>query len=191
MKQEISTSVSLKSSISVFRNSIKDMIQWDPGPNQVWTVYNLSRVNATGIETGVTLAYSLNKISAKLNAGYTLTNSIRKASPGSDAGSIGKQLIYIPVNQANGSLRVSVGNLYTSWVAVFSGKRYTTTDNSHSLPYYIINNAAIGFRLPVNYNSIDLNLNVNNLFGFNYQSVANYPMPRQSYMIKLLLQFNK
>jgi vitamin B12 transporter len=191
MKQEISASLSIKSSISVFRNSIKDMIQWDPGQNQLWTVYNLSRVNATGLETGITLAYSINKVSARLSAGYTLTNSITKASPVSDAGSIGKQLIYIPVNQANGSLRVALGNLYSSWATVFSGKRYTATDNSHSLPYYLINNASIGYRLPLNYNSIDINFNVNNLFGVNYQSVANYPMPRQSYMIKLLLQFNK
>ncbi len=191
MEQRLSSSFLLKSNISVYRNTIKDMIQWAPGPNQIWTVYNQSRVNSTGAETGISLAYSLNKFSAKLNAGYTFTKSITKTSPLSDAGSIGKQLIYIPVNQANGSIRFSIGNLYYSWVTVFSGKRFTAADNSHALPYYIINNAVIGFRLPMNNNSIDVNLNINNLFGYNYQSVLNYPMPGQSYMVKALFQFIK
>lgn len=189
MSQKISSSLSLKSNIAVFRNSIKDMIQWNPGPNMIWTVYNLSRVNSTGVETGVSLIYSSNKLSGRFNAGYSLTNSILKASPIAESASIGKQLIYVPVNQANGSVRISYGGIYSSWGTIFAGRRYTATDNSHFLPYYVINNATIGYKLPLNNNSIDLNLNINNLFGFNYQSVANYPMPGRSYCVKILFQF--
>jgi iron complex outermembrane receptor protein len=191
MNQKISTFLSLKSDFSVFRNSIKDMIQWNPGPNLNWTVYNLSRVNSTGLETNVSLVYSLNKFSAGFNAGYSLTKSILKASPNPEAGSIGKQLIYTPVNQANGSVRISFSNFYSSWGIVFSGRRYTSTDNSYSLPYYLLNNVAVGFRQPLKNNSFDINLNINNLFGVNYQSVANYPMPGQIYGIKILFQFIK
>ncbi len=191
MSQKITPAISLKSNLSVFRNSIKDMIQWNPGPDMIWTVYNLSRVNSTGLETAVSLVYSLNKLSGRLNAGYSLTNSILKASPIAGTGSIGKQLIYVPVNQANGSIKISYAGIYSSWGAIFSGRRYTATDNSHFLPYYIINNTSVGYRLPLNNNSIDLNLNINNLFGFNYESVANYPMPGRSYSIKILFQFIK
>ena len=191
MNKKISSSLSLKSDLSFFRNSIRDMIQWSPGPNLNWTVYNLSRVTSSGVETSVSLLYSLKKFSARFNGGYSFTKSILKASPNPESGSIGKQLLYIPVNQANGTVRLSLGNFYSSWGTVFSGKRYISTDNSHSLPYYLINNMAIGVRLPLENNSFDINFNMNNLFGFNYQSVANYPMPRQSYGARILFQFIK
>lgn len=191
MNQKISSSLLLKSDLSVYRNSIKDMIQWNPGPNLNWTVYNLSRVNSTGLETAVSLIYTSDRFSVRFNAGYSLTKSVLKASPDSESASLGKQLLYVPVNQANGSMRLSLGNFYSSWGTVFSGKRYITTDDSHYLPYYLINNAAIGYRLGVKTNFFDINLNINNLSGFNYQSVANYPMPRQSYSVKILFQFKK
>jgi iron complex outermembrane receptor protein len=191
MNQKISSSLSLKSDFSVFRNSIKDMIQWNPGPNLNWTVYNLSRVNSAGLETSASLIYTSSKFSARFNAGYSLTKSILKAAPNNEAGSIGKQLMYVPLNQANGLIRLSYWSLYSSWSTVFSGKRYTTSDNSYFIPYYLINNITVGYRQALKNNSFDVNLNINNLFGVNYQSVANYPMPGQIYSVKILFQFIK
>jgi iron complex outermembrane receptor protein len=191
MSQQLSPDFLLQSTASYFRNSIRDMIQWDPGQDQIWSVYNLGHVVSSGIEASVRLNYSDGKLVARFNGDYTFTRSIMKASPLTSESSEGKQLIYIPRNQVNGVIKIGYGNVYGSWGATFCDKRFTSTDNYYFLPYYVINNASAGYRLSFDKYLADINLNVYNMFGYDYESVANYPMPGRSFILKILLQFTK
>jgi iron complex outermembrane receptor protein len=190
MNQNIS-SFNFKSDLSLFHSSIKDLIQWNPVTSYFWTPNNINRVSSTGLESAVSVFYSVNKFSAGLNVGYSLTRSVPKVSDSPDDNSVGKQIIYIPVNQASSSIRFSYGNFYSSLGTNLTGERYTTKDDLHYLPYYIVSNSITGVKLPIHNNSIDLSLNINNIFDFNYQSIAYYPMPGRSYFIKISVQFNK
>ena len=188
MTQKITSRLNLKTEMTIFRNSIKDMILWHSEGNNL-SVDNISKVNTKGFESSVSMMYSINKFSAQLNAGYSYTNATNLLTK--------KQLIYIPENQATTLLRLAYGNFYSSFDANFVGLRYLTADNSNELsgsdylPDYILNNIMAGVKLPLHNTSIDFDFSIENIFDINYQSIAQYPLPGRSYLIKILFQFVK
>jgi iron complex outermembrane receptor protein len=191
MDQKISSILNSKVELSLFHSSIKDMIQWNPVSSNFWTPGNINRVNSTGIESEISMTYSVNKFTTSLYVGYSLTKSFPEISDSPSDNSVGKQLIYIPINQANSSVRFTYGEFYTSLTTSLTGLRYTTKDDLAYLPYYIITNSITGIKLPLRKTSIDFSFNINNLFDYNYQSIAYYPMPGRSYFVKILFQLLK
>lgn len=178
-----SAPVSLKSEITLFKNSIRDMVQWKPGLYSFWTADNISNVSTLGFESSFMLEYRINNLSASLKGAYTYTRAV---STGNDYYS-GKQLLYIPEQQANATLLFSYKNIYTAWKTNLTGKRYITVDNSHFLPAYCLNSLNAGFKMKFHKNILDVNLNADNLFNVTYQTIAHYPLPLRSYSLKLLL----
>jgi iron complex outermembrane recepter protein len=191
MNEKLSSLINVRSDLSLFHSSIKNLIQWNPVTSVFWTPNNINRVSSTGLESDATILYSVNKFSAGLNVGYSYTKSAPEMQDSPNDNSKGKQIIYIPVNQANSSIRLAYGIAYATFGTSFTGKRYTSKDDLTFLPYYIISNSITGIKLPLHTASLDLSLNVNNLFDFRYQSIAHYPMPGRSYFIKILVQFIK
>jgi outer membrane cobalamin receptor len=191
MNQKISDLFDMKYEMAVFRYSIKDMIQWHPGEYSYWTADNIKTVNSTGLESSVSLNYKHNKLNAALNAGYSFTKAVAGGLKIENDLSAGNQLMYIPVNQVNMSLRIGFWRFYSSWITDFTGKRFITLDNSKYLPWYFINNFNAGIRLPVKSTSIDMNFSIDNILNKNYQSIAYYPLPGRSYFIKILVQIIK
>jgi iron complex outermembrane receptor protein len=188
MNKQISAPLTFRYDMSVFRNNIMDMIQWHPGENSYWTADNIKNVTTTGLESSLTAVYNAGDLTATFNAGYSFTRASTGRSAGNNDSSYGKQLIYTPEHQANGSLRVSYRNFYTSWLTNVTGKRYTTVDNSRYLQGYILNNLSTGIKINLKGNSIDVNFKVDNLFNQDYQTIAYYPLPSRFYSIKLLFQ---
>jgi outer membrane cobalamin receptor len=188
MNQKASSRLNIKSELTVYHNYIKDMILWHSEGNSL-RVDNISMVKTTGFESSVSMTYSISKFSARLNAAYSYTRATNLTT--------GKQLIYIPEHQLNSLLRLSYGNLYSSFDANYVGIRYLTADNSDYLsgsdylPGYILNNIIAGVKFPVHDSSVDIQLNVENLFNITYQSIAQYPLPGRSYLIKILFQIIK
>jgi len=185
MNQKASSRLNIKSELTVFHNSIKDMILWHSEGNTL-KVDNISSVKTAGLESSVSMIYSINKFSAQLNAGYSFTKATNSST--------GTQLIYVPENQVTSALRLTFRNFYSLFDANLVGIRYLTTDNSDYLqgqdylPAYILNNIMVGMKLPLNNISLDIDFSIENLFDINYQSIAQYPLPGRSYFIKILFQ---
>jgi len=191
LSHKLSDFLVLKSDLTYFRNNIRDMIQWHPGSYSYWTADNIKHVITSGLESSVRFNYSLERFSAGFTANYTYTvASTVSSQTGSDA-SIGKQLIYVPVNMVNSSVSAGYGRFYTSWEFTLTGKRYVTSDNTGSLPSYMLNNCVAGFRLSHRRDILDLKFQIDNLFNVDYQAIAWYPMPGRAYSVKLLIQFIK
>ncbi|MCX6302961.1 MAG: TonB-dependent receptor [Bacteroidia bacterium] len=187
MNQRLSPAISISSELGFFRNLIRDMIQWHPGEYTYWVADNLSRVNSTGFESSFSAAYSLNELSINLNAGYSFTRSV-SAEAGTEE-KIMNQLIYIPENQANGSLSTRYKNIYSVWTTIFTGRRYIVVDNSRHLPGYTVSNFIAGIKIPYKKHSFDVNFRIENVFNLSYQAIAHYPQPGRSYHISLLYKF--
>jgi vitamin B12 transporter len=177
--------------MSVFLYNIRDMIQWHKGEYSYWVADNIKSVRSTGREASISMNYKYNNFSTRINAGYTLTKSVAGVSDTGNDESAGKQLMYVPEHQANGSLLMGFRNLYTILTANFIGKRYITEDNSKYLREYLLNNITAGIKFPFKNFSVDMNLNIDNLLNVNYQSMANYPLPGRSYLMKMLINLNK
>lgn len=190
MNHNFSDSFKISPELSVFRNYIKDMLLWHIQGNNL-SVDNINRVKSTGLEANFSMTYSESKFSARLNTGYSYTRATTVLSYLKDDAAIGKQLLYVPVNQVNSTLHLSFGNIYSSWGLHLTGDRYITSDNSDILPGYLLNNLIAGIKLPLHATLFDLNFEINNLFNVSYQSIVSYPMPGRSYSVKLLVQFSK
>jgi outer membrane cobalamin receptor len=188
MSHKISSPLTIRYNLSLFRNNIKDMIQWHPGEFSYWTADNIKSVKTTGLESSFSVNYSLSKLSAGLTANYSYTRATTFESGTVNDASIGKQLIYVPKNQANCAMLLNYRMFHTSWNVIMMGKRYLTADNSSSLPGYLLNNFATGLKFNLKKDTIDLNFLIDNLFNINYQTIAYYPLPGRSYSLKLLIQ---
>lgn len=186
LDHRISGSVTLGSELNYFNNYIRDMIQWRPGESSYWVADNIGSVNSSGFESSLSVKYLLNNLSFNLNAGYSYTRAREINSVASET--IGKQLIYIPENQANSSLHVAYKNIYTIWVTNFKGRIYTTADNSDFLKGYSINNFTSGMKFNIKENIIDLSFKIENIFDISYKTIAYYPQPGRTYF--LILSFH-
>jgi iron complex outermembrane receptor protein len=190
MHQRISTGLNMKYDLTLFHYDIKDMIQWLPGEFSYWTADNIQSVNTKGIETSLTFDYLLNKANGSLRAGYSLNRAFSDESAG-DKVSDDNQLIYIPLNQFNASLRINSGMFYASWVTDYTGKRYITADNSKYLDGYLLNNLTTGVKIRMKSTLVDLNFNIDNIFSEDYQTIAYFPLPGRSYYLRILVQLIK
>ena len=191
MNQKILSPLTIRYDLSIFHNAIRDMILWHPGEYSFWTADNIQNVNSMGLESSFSLVYISNDFTFKFNTGYSFTKTTNGGSNTNNDISIGKQLMYIPKNQANGSFHLNYRSFYSSWVANMTGRRYITVDNSRYLPGYFLNNIITGIKINLKGNSLDLNFNIDNLFNVNYQTIAYYPLPGRSYSVKILVQIHK
>jgi vitamin B12 transporter len=187
LNQILSPGLSIYAEANYFNNYIRDLIQWHPGDSYFWVADNIGSVNTTGTESSACLKYKSGVLSVNINADYSFTRAwqIEDEAPVNK----GKQLIYIPKNQASSSVHVFYGNFYSIWTTGFTGRIYTTNDNSEFLDHYTINSFTAGAKLIIKENSIDLRFKIENMFDVSYQSVAFYPQPGRSYFLTFSYQF--
>lgn len=190
LKEKLSNGLNINYDLTAYRNNINDMIKWHPGEFSYWTADNISKVKSRGLETSLSLEMTINRISASLKAGYTYTRSETAATEGSTENA-GKQLIYVPVHQGNGSLRVKRGILYSEWRTSYTGIRFVSADNREFLPAHTINDISAGMQKPFAWGSADLCLSVDNLFDADYQNIAWYPMPGRTFRLRFMFQIIK
>ncbi len=185
--QTIASKLNLSSEVNYFNNYIRDLIQWRPGDSYFWVADNIGSVNSSGVESSANLKYKAGDLSVNLNAGYSFT---RAREINSEAGgNPDKQLIYIPKNQVSSSVHLTYYNFYSIWSANYTGRIFTSADNSESLDGYILNSFTSGGKFNIKENVIDLRFRIENIFDASYQSVAFYPQPGRSFFITLAYQF--
>lgn len=165
------------------------MIQWRPGDSSFWVADNIGRVNSSGFETSLAVKYLNNNLSVDLNAGYSYTRAIEINNIASETK--GKQLIYIPENQANSSLHIIYKKIYAIWLTEFKGRTYTTADNSGSLKGYSINSFTGGMKINYHENLLDLSFRIENIFDISYKTIAYYPQAGRTFFLILSFHFKK
>lgn len=188
MSQKITEPLKFTYDISIFKYLIKNMIQWHPGEYSYWTADNIQSVNSSGLESSVSADYKMNMFNAGFKANYSYTRAVNAEPKTENDASAGRQLIYVPEHQLKALINVGFGKFYTNWVSDFTGKRFIAVDNSHYLPYYLVNKILLGIKFPVKSSILDFNFGIDNIFNTNYQTIAFYPLPGRSYFIKLLIQ---
>ena len=182
----LSSTVSFETGVSLYSNFIRDMIQWLPGEFNYWTPQNLNSVNTYGFEADLKVNYREGRLKTMLAGHYSFTRAEEAGTDRTKAG--GEQLIYVPVSQFNTNARIEWSSIYLVWLSAFTGKRFTSVDNSDYLPAYLLNNINCGFRFNAAKTSFDLSIRVENIFNTIYQTIAYQPMPMRSY--NLCFTFN-
>lgn len=183
----------LGAEITAFYILIDDMIFWRPlfDGMTVWTPLNLKEVESTGIEINLDFDFQFNRHRFVIMPAYSYTKSIIKDSDETIDQSLGKQLIYVPIHKAVGSLRYIIGSFRISYNIRCFGKRYTVADNSRYLPAQVLNDLIIEKQFIINKYTLSAQLNIDNIWDEEYQVVVRQPMPGRSFMLTIKFIFNQ
>jgi iron complex outermembrane receptor protein len=190
LEKSIIKPIVIKSDLTLFFLSVRDMIQWQPGESSYFTPRNIQNVNSSGIETSMIINYTSHSHSLRFNTGYSLTRSV-ESNKDKWMQFSGPQLIYVPEHKFNAGLRLLFKSFYSTWLSCFTGRRFITPDNSQYLPGYVLNDFVAGYKAGSESKAIDLNFKIENIFNVNYQAMAYYPMPGTSYFLSLIVQLTK
>lgn len=183
----------IEATVSGYYSWIYDMIVWIPDEenSSLWKPENVNQVNARGIELGTNMSWHIFGFDLGLKANYTFCRSTNEKAQTPNDEKIEKQLIYIPLNNMNSSISVERWKFYLKYNLLFTGIRYTSTDNQYYMPAYWLSNIIFGKNIGLKNFILSLQIQINNLFNIDYQSVANRPMPGRNYSFTLKFSFTK
>jgi iron complex outermembrane receptor protein len=162
-------------SLSIYNRSIQDWIIWLGGA--MWTPHNLAAVHSRGVESENSVEYRNAKFFCRLGLNAAFTRSTVTESYLTGDNSVGKQLPYVPSFVGTGIASLGWRALYFQWSTVYTGKRFTVSDESQSLTAYYISNVNVSYNFYLGGNACYLQCSLNNLFNESYAVVAFRPMP--------------
>lgn len=172
-----------------YLNNIDDMIVGVPYNMFVWTMVNLDKVRATGIDLTLAADMALAK-DHKLE--WNVNYSYQRSKPLTDRTSAeyGKQVAYIPLNSGGGSVAYS-----NPWVdvvvkAVGVSSRYATNSNlpDTRIDGYVEAGVSLRRSLMLFSHRWEASFDIDNIFNKQYQVIARYPMPGRSWRLTLKYQ---
>jgi len=182
----------LETELTGYYSLINQLIQWVITGNTT-KPQNITEVLARGIEAGLNLSWNFNGFSLSSNNNYHHCRSTyqKATSTSQNDNSIGKQLIYIPLNTFNSTLNLKKWNFYLSYNFSLTGLRYTDRDNSHYMAGYNLSNIIFGKNFLLNKYILSLQLQINNLFDLALRTISNVAMPGRNYALTIRFNFRK
>ncbi|HEX5001110.1 MAG TPA: TonB-dependent receptor [Bacteroidia bacterium] len=177
--------------ITGYYSAVSNWIKWVPGAAGVYEPINIDHVNCTGFELGVSHQKYFGILFMKANLMYSQTHSQWISSDNSAAAPKNKQLIYIPIHSASGNISASIDNWTIQYLHNFTGKVYTTSDNSDALDGYQIGTLRIQHSLSKSNFELRIYCQINNLWDASYQVIAWRPMPGRWVMFGTQLNIHK
>ncbi len=166
--------------LAAFYISSEDLIKWVSGNGSLWRPSNISKAQNFGVEAKANYGIRFNK-HQKLDIQllYSYTNAEDKEKQ--------KQLIYVPSHNANFLLNYGFKNLSAYFQGMFTGKAFSTTDNSDFVEASTIFNLGVDYSFSTIPN-ISIGGRIKNIFNTYYENVAYRPMPSRNFQI--FLNFN-
>ncbi len=168
---------------------IKDWIAWMPegAKKNFWTPVNVMTVHAYGIGQSLKAGWTFAKDwELGLNGNFRWSPSIDSSRSGNSADkSFGKQLPYIPEFAASFTARLSFREWSVLWKWCWYSRRFTASDNSESVPPYIMNDLSLDRRIKFRKLDLAVGAEIRNLFDERYVSVISRPMPGINFEIFL------
>ena len=180
-----SSNLFVEASLAGYYSWIHNMIVWMPveGSGGLFRPQNITEILARGIEAGLNISLIAWKFRIGLKSNYSFCRSTYEET--------GSQQIYIPVNTFNSTFSVERWRFYLNCICNFTGERYTGSDNLSLMPAYNIVNILFGKNIQIRKFTLSLQVDINNVFNLDYQSLANRPMPGINYAFTMKVSFLK
>ncbi len=176
-------------SLTAYHNRVDDWTYWNPQRN--YRVENLQLVVARGLEALGHWRATFTDWEAGATAGYTLTRTSQERVYDAYAVDVvGKQLVYVPVHQANAAVYAQRG--HSRLTAQFRGstRSFYTFDNSKYLPGYVLANVLAETTWQRKRWQATVQAQVYNLFDTFYLNVKRNAMPGRSFSLNLVVIYN-
>lgn len=176
---------------TVFNRNIDNWIVWIPVTPMIWAPSNVRNVWSRGVEYKLKLNYSIKKLTIQFSSMYNyIRSTVEKSAQANDA-SVGKFLMYVPIQNAQGSVLIAYKGTSFAYVQTYTGYRFTTSDNTGYLKPYTIGNVNFSQTFVLTDIRIKLFVQLNNIWNEKYQILAYQAMPMMNYQLGLALYFNQ
>nr|MDQ3048664.1 TonB-dependent receptor [Bacteroidota bacterium] len=176
---------------TAFNRNIDNWIIWLPDQYGIWAPDKVLRDWSTGLEYKDNMVFNSGKFNLTLSGMYNYVLSTNDMSVESGEATAGKQLIYVPIQNASGHVTVSYRSTTVSYTHCYTGFRYTSSDNKKFLKPYDIANLRVSQSIPMNHSSIKIYVQWNNMYNETYQVLAYMAMPQMNYQAGIILNLNK
>jgi outer membrane receptor for ferrienterochelin and colicins len=187
VKPELATSVDLGASaryrsllacrLGLWHSFMTNLIQWQTTQQAdtfLTQIVNLDTATISGAELEANLDLGYAGLGG--NATYTVARSR------------GKDLVYRPRLSSRATAWLGPKWLRLSATAQYVGKRYTTADDSDSLPGYFLTDAECSVSPALVRPTVTLRGGIRNLFDRQYQTTKGYPVPGRNWYAELGLE---
>ena len=176
---------------TAFNRTIDDWILWLPDQFNSWTPANVLQVWSRGLEYKVNVNYAVRKFKVQLSGMYNYVLSTNERSTTANDAALGKQLIYVPIQNAQGNFSLFYKATSISYTHLYTGYRYTTSDNTSYLTPYSVGNLNIAQTIGLNTLRIKVYAQLNNIWHETYQVVAYRAMPLFNCQFGVTVYFNQ
>lgn len=176
---------------TAFNRDINNWIIWQPVSSSIWSPKNLMKVWSRGIEYKVNIGIKKNKFNFQVSGlyNYVLSTNEKSALPNDET--LGKQLMYVPIQNAQGNATITYKGTSLSYTQVYIGYRYTLSDNSDFLKPYTVGNISLAQTFSLENSKLKLFAQLNNIWQETYQVMEYRAMPLFNYQVGLSLLFNQ
>lgn len=161
---------------------IKDLLQWVPGKNGIWSPKNQDKVNSYGAETLLSWKkhFGKNYLVANMTYAYTISEDEETKN----------QLFFVPYNKVTGAVSYSRNKISAYYQFLYNGFVYTRADNNPDeiINAYMISNLGIDYDFKF-LDSFKLGFQILNVFNEEYESLEDKPMPGRNFNMYLTLKF--
>ncbi|MCP4442457.1 MAG: TonB-dependent receptor [Aureispira sp.] len=179
-----------KTELTGYINYVRNWILWSPDPNSgLWRPSNVDKVLSRGLEFSQSLYWKAHQnwvVNFKVQ--YHLVKSTRIAPTNASLG--GKQLIYTPVH--NGYARLALNykkHTKLSYQHNLTSSSFINNENTEVLPLFHLGAVELSHQFSLEKLVIKLYGKVNNVWGADYQVMANRPMPWQQFQVGLIFKY--
>ena len=170
----------------LFSTWMDNWIIWLPSGNY-WSPRNVQKVWSRGLDVAAAAYINHGKFESGMDIAYELCYSTNLKTSSVNDASQGKQLIYEPLHKFNAGAYVGYAGLRFGYRMQFVGMRYTSSDNSSSLPAYTTGDATLSYDLKLKSFNANFYLQCKNCWNASYQVLAERPMPGRSLLFGINL----
>lgn len=169
---------------TVFHNWRRNQIIWAPVRSGTWSPENEQRVIARGVEVSTGVRTTLtDDLRADTGLTYTWTDARNRSAPGT--ASYDAPLRYLPRDQAKWHGTLAAGPVAVDLNARYTGRRYITSTGQRYLDPYVLVDAQVRLSTTLRTVRTELSARLDNLFGTDYRTIGNRPMPPRHLHLRL------
>ena len=179
---------------TIYNSYVNNLIQWvqDTAKNESgkYIAENVEKVWNRGAEFKGKYSFSIANCILSINLAYSYTISTNEEKLSALDNSYGKQLIYVPVNNALASVSFDYKTFEFNYSQNYVGRRYTESDDSYYLAGYSLGNFYISKQFKVNHTGFGLQFSIDNIWNVPYEAIAYMPMPGRFFRFTLNFKIN-
>jgi iron complex outermembrane receptor protein len=173
--------------ITAFQLLIDDWILWQPGADGIFRPDNLRKVWSRGAEAVVRCSLFVDRWKVEFSGRYQFVKATNVEVYGGSEVALNKELPYTPNHSAGAVFRVEKNWFSMAYLQQWTGRRFTTSDNSESLKGFSTGNL-LG-QIFLKKAKITLDFRLENVWNAPYQIIAYRPMPGCSFRVGLSYRF--